>query len=256
VPLSFVAVGDLMVDVLVSGSGHDARMVLTPGGSAFNAASTAAALGADATVVGRVGDDAAGRLLLAEAAARGVRSRIAVDPDAPTGTFLDVDGEIRADRGANARFQAEHLPALSADAVLVSGYLPEETATAALEAAHAGWIALEVGRLGVLPPHANVVLANEDAARRVTGHKPDDAARVLASGRRLACVTLGPRGVVAAVDERVRHVAAADTGGVDVSGAGDAFAAGLLVALGGGASVDDALAAACRAGAARAGRTV
>ena len=53
--MRFIAVGDLMVDVLVSGSGHDARMILAPGGSAFNAASTAAALGADAAVVGRIG---------------------------------------------------------------------------------------------------------------------------------------------------------------------------------------------------------
>jgi sugar/nucleoside kinase (ribokinase family) len=254
----FLAVGDLMVDVLVSGSGHDARMVLTPGGSAFNAACTAAALGADATVVGRVGDDAAGRLLLAEAAARGVNSEIAVDPEAATGTFLDVDGEIRADRGANARFRPEHLPAVAADAVLVSGYLPDETVTAALEEAEASWLALEVGRLRVLPPRANVVLANEDSARRLTGQDPDDAARELASGRRLACVTLGGRGAVAATDGHVRHVSAPDSGraGADVAGAGDAFAAGLLVALAGGASIDDALAAACRAGAVRTGGTV
>ena len=101
--------------------------------------------------------------------ARGVHSEIAVDAEAPTGTFLDVDGEIRADRGANARFRAEHLPVLAADAVLVSGYLPEETVTAALAAAQAPWIALEVGRLSVLPPDAHIVLANEDAARRLTG---------------------------------------------------------------------------------------
>jgi sugar/nucleoside kinase (ribokinase family) len=255
VPPSFLALGDLMVDVLVSGGGHDARMILTPGGSAFNAAATAAALGADATVVGRIGDDAAGRLLLSELKAHGVRPEIAVDPEAPTGTFLDVDGEIRVDRGANARFRPEHLPALAADAVLVSGYLPEETVGAALQDAQVPWLALDVGRLGTLPSHANVVLANEDAARRLTGEDPDNAARALASGRRLACVTLGRDGAVAAVDQDVRHVAAPDAGG-DVAGSGDAFAAGLLVALGGGASVDDALEAACRAGAARAGGIV
>lgn len=251
--MRFLAVGDLMVDVLVSGSGHDARMVLTPGGSAFNAASTAAALGAEATVVGRVGDDAAGRLLLAEVLAQGVNSEIAVDPAAPTGTFLDVDGEIRADRGANARFRPEHLPVLAADAVLVSGYLPEETVAAALEQAAARWLALEVGRLRALPPEADVVLANEDTARRLTGKDPQDAARSLASGRRLACVTLGARGAIAVADARVRHVAGTDGVVADVAGSGDAFAAGLLVALGGGASIDDALAAASRAGAARAG---
>ena len=63
---------------------------------------------------------------------------------------------------------------------------------------------------------------------------------------------------MAAWDGQVRHVAAPRhrQAAADVAGSGDAFAAGLLVALGGGASVDDALSAACRAGAARAGGTV
>ena len=34
----FVAVGELLVDVLAEGAGHDARIRLRPAGSAFNAA--------------------------------------------------------------------------------------------------------------------------------------------------------------------------------------------------------------------------
>jgi len=39
----FVAVGELLVDVVAEGAGHDARIRVAPGGSAFNAAVTAAA---------------------------------------------------------------------------------------------------------------------------------------------------------------------------------------------------------------------
>jgi sugar/nucleoside kinase (ribokinase family) len=250
----FLAVGDLMVDVVARGGGHAARIFLTPGGSALNAAACAAGLGADAAVGGRVGDDPAGRLLIAELEAMGVRPEVGVDAEAPTGTVLVVEGEIRADRGANVRFAPEHLPELDADAILVSGYLPEETVTVALERARAGWIALDAARLDAIPDVAPVVLANEAASRRLTGAGPEEAARRLAEGRRLACVTLGSRGAVAASDGRIESARAPAAPPGDPLGSGDAFGAALLVELARGAEIPDALAAACRAGAASAGR--
>jgi sugar/nucleoside kinase (ribokinase family) len=203
--IRFVAVGDLMVDVTASGKGHSARIATVPGGSALNAATWAAELGADARAVGRVGDDAAGRLLLSELALRGVRADVSVDPDAPTGTVLVVDGEIRADRGANARFGPEHLPELEADAVLVSGHLPPATVAATLDRASAPWVALDAARLTSIPEQASVVLANEAAAQRLTGKTAHEAARELAHGRRLACVTLGARGAVVGVAGEGEH---------------------------------------------------
>ena len=52
----FVAVGELLVDVIAAGAGHGARIRVRPAGSAFNAAVAAVAAGADATVIGTVGD--------------------------------------------------------------------------------------------------------------------------------------------------------------------------------------------------------
>ena len=247
--IRFVAVGDLMVDVTASGKGHSARIATVPGGSALNAATWAAELGADATAVGRVGDDAAGRLLLSELALRGVRAEVSIDPDAATGTVLVVDGEIRADRGANARFTPEHLPELEADAVLVSGHLPPATVAAALAQANAPWVALDAARLASIPQEASVVLANEAAALRLTGEPAEEAAQLLARGRRLACVTVGARGAIAVRDGHVARATPETSATDDRFGAGDAFAAGLLVALARGEELDDALASACRCGA-------
>jgi sugar/nucleoside kinase (ribokinase family) len=247
--IRFVAVGDLMVDVTASGKGHSARISTVPGGSALNAASWAAELGAEATVVGRIGDDAGGRLLLSELALRSVRADVSVDPEASTGTVLVVDGEIRADRGANARFAPEHLPELEAEVVLVSGNLTPETVAAALGRAISPWIALDAARLNSIPQQASVVLANEDAARRLTGESAEAAARVIARGRRLACVTLGARGAVAVREGHVARATPETNAPEDVFGAGDAFAAGLLVALARGEGLEDALASACRCGA-------
>jgi sugar/nucleoside kinase (ribokinase family) len=174
----FVAVGELLVDVVAEGSGHDARIGVRPGGSAFNTAVAAAALGADATVIGAVGDDPAGRMALGELEARRVRVEVAIRRGS-TGVFLLAGGEIRVDRGVSRELD---LPAtIEADAVLVSGYLPIETITAALPRVRAPWVALDAARLDELPAGANAVVANEEAARRALPAGLRDAGR---AGRR------------------------------------------------------------------------
>jgi ribokinase len=237
----FVAVGELLVDVIAAGAGHGARIRVRPAGSAFNAALAAAAAGADATVIGTVGDDPAGRMILTELAAHGIEAEVAVAAG-PTGTFLLTDGEVRVDRGVSHDLD---LPTrIAGDAVLVSGYVA--AAEAALARAEAGWVALDAALLAQLPPGGNALIANEEAAERLTGARPDDAAGILADGRRLACVTLGARGAAAVLDGRaewVRPEAAAD----DAPGSGDAFAGTLLTALAQGDDLAPALARAARA---------
>jgi ribokinase len=250
---SFVAVGDLMVDVSAAGKGHAARIEIAAGGSAANAAVWAADAGADAAVVGRVGDDFAGRALRSALEQRGVGVELTVDPDAATGTFLVVDGEIRADRGANGRLRPEHLPRrLAADAVLVSGYAPRDTVEEALERAESDWVALAPGFLDDLPRSADGVLVDEDEGQRLTGHDAEGAVRALGRAFRLACVTRGAAGAVAVLDGRLEAAAAPEVATVRPVGAGDAFAAALLVALARGSDLAEALASACRLGAAAA----
>jgi sugar/nucleoside kinase (ribokinase family) len=246
---TFFAVGDVMVDVTAVGVSHGARISLTAGGSAVNAAIWAAIAGADATVVGRVGDDLGGRALRTELQERGVGADLSVDFEAATGTFLVADGEIRADRGANARFSPDHLPdPLEADVVLLSGYLPGPTVARALERAEGTWLALAPALLDPLPPGANAILVDEIEARRLTGSAPEAAARMLGERFRLACVTCGADGAVAMLDGRVETARPEPVDNASPVGAGDAFAAGLLVALARGAGLRDALEAGCSLG--------
>lgn len=237
-----------MVDVVVTGRGHDARAAVRAGGSAAIVAAWAAEAGADATVVGRIGDDFAGRALRSALELQGVTCLLSVDDEVPTGTFLLVDGEIRADRGANARLTPDELPErIDADGVLVSGYLRADTVAAALGRAGAGWIALSPGPLEPLPPGANAVFVNDEEALRLTGKKPEDAARALGERHRLVCVTRGAEGAVAILGGTLRAAAATAVPKPAV-GAGDAFAATMLVALVSGSVLDEALAAASAAG--------
>jgi sugar/nucleoside kinase (ribokinase family) len=264
-----IAVGDVMLDgalpAPVPGRRIHGRIELRPGGSAANAALAAVRLDARAAVVGRVGIDAAGRLVSDALAEAGVELLLARDADTPTGCVVVVGGSaIVADSGASARLTPDDLPAtLEADAVLVSGYsllqpVPEKAARAALERARTALLAVDaasanlieafgVDRFFAATASADVLLANADEARVLTGLEGEAAALALANRYRIACVKLGSAGAVAAsagktVRATVRQIEHADT-----LGAGDSFAAVFLLALARGAELDAALRTGCEA---------
>lgn len=268
----FLAVGDVMLDVIAAagtdGAVHSAVRV-RGGGSALNAAVWAASEGAHAAVVGRIGSDPAGGMVRTMLAEAGVDSLLASDRDAPTGTVVYTGNGVVADRGATARLTPRDLPRrLEARAVLVSGYalLHEDTRPAALAAlakARADWIAVDVAsaslvervgpeRVFELAARADVLLANEDEARALTGAGPAEAVVALGRRFRVACVKRGPHGALARSGERTLSAPAPHVLDETVAGAGDAFAAGLLVALARGDDVASALALATRLGTAAA----
>jgi ribokinase len=242
-----------MIDVVAAGRGHDAVVRLGAGGTAANAAAWAAALGARATAAGAIGDDPGGRFLRSELERHGVEPLLAVEAGERTGTFVLADGALHVDRGANARLEpAALLPLPDADAVLVSGYLPSETLDAVLSEARAGWVMLDAAALDDLPLGGNAVVANEQRARALTGDEADRAVLALGERYRLACVTLGARGALAILDGTLERAEPPQRVMQEVPGAGDAFAAAVLVTLARGDTLAHALEEGCRCGAAAA----
>ena len=225
--MKLVTVGDVMVDVVAErlperGERAHGGVQLRAGGSAVNAALVARELGAEAQVVGRVGSDAAGDLVVAMLEGRGVEARLARDADLPTGTAVALADAVMADRGANARLSPEDIPSpLRGDALLVSGFAlfqdgSREAALAALAAFEGAWTAVDLAspRLARADFDARVVFATEAEARVVSG-----------------------------LDDRYELVCLKDDYGVERTspfGAGDAFAAAFLVALADGAAPDEA----------------
>lgn len=255
--MRFVAVGEAMLDVLaapVPGTRHG-RITVRAGGTAVNAALAAAAAGAEAAVVSRVGDDLPASLLREELEAASVEPLLRVDASRPTGCFVRLGDEIAANRGASACIAAADLDGVAADVVLVSGYTllnPDtaEAATAALAlsawtGADAGSVAL-AGRaesLGALAA-ARVVFADEEEGETLTGRTGAEAARALAERCEFAFVKLGAGGAVAATGtEAVALPAIAIDADAPFVGAGDALDAAVLLALARGAGLEDALAA-------------
>ncbi len=268
-PHDLIAIGDVMLDgtlpAPVAGARVHGRIRLGAGGSAVNAAREAARLDANAAVVGRVGADAAGRLVADSIAADGVEALLAVDADAPTGCVVVVGGSsIVADPGASGRLAPSDLPAsLEAGAVLISGYTllqrgSEPAARAAIDRARTAWLAVDAGSSGLVTAFGverfleatstvRVLLANADEARALTGLEAEDAALALAQRYDVACVKLGGAGALAASGEDVVHESVQAIERDDTVGAGDAFAGGLLVALARGAALAGALRSGCDA---------
>ena len=115
---------------------------MTPGGKGANQAVAAAKLGAEVRMVGRVGEDAFGPMLLRGLESYGVDvSRVASDPDSPSGTAVillgaDRENHIVAVYGANMRCDDEQVreaqSALDgADCLLLQLEVPLEVSLAA-----------------------------------------------------------------------------------------------------------------------------
>lgn len=274
--MDVICVGDLMLDVsaesraIARGGDVHGHVRLRPGGSAANAAVWAAASGAETQVVGRIGDDPAGRIIRESLVERSVDPALSTDRSAPTGTMLVVhaseDRSMVADRGANATLRPEHLPAsLEAKAVLVSGYLllqreTHATARAALERARAHFLAVDAASWPLIESvgadtffawtrAANVLFANEREAEALCGEPGEDAAAALAHRYPVVCVKLGSRGAVMSWEGLLIRFSTDPVEGVDPTGAGDAFDGALLAALAHGRSPGEALRVACAAGA-------
>jgi sugar/nucleoside kinase (ribokinase family) len=283
-----VCVGDLMLDVSVRlpgppvpGSDTPARISVQCGGQAANVAAGLAAHGIATTLVGRVGADVFGRRVMDELAGDGLELRVSVDPELPTGVcvvLVDPAGErtMLPDAGANDALASRPFPAQvldSAAMLYVSGYPllrpgSRPAALAAIDAAREHGCAVAVD-LASAAPLADVgaaavlewvggptlLLANTDEARVLApGRADDELAHALARLSGEAVVTHGAAGACWS-DGRARiHVPASPVAVLDSTGAGDAFAAGLLAAGARGADPSTALAAAADAAARVVGR--
>lgn len=266
---TIVCLGDVMADVLARlpgplaiGSDTPAPIAFRPGGSAANTACWLASLGAPVLFAGRVGDDPAGRDAVAALQAAGVRTRVSVDPVLPTGAcivLIGPDGErtMIPSTGANAALAEADLTDLlgPADHLHLSGYSllnegSRPAARAVLDQAVAAGASISVDAasaapiravgavalLGWLPP-GTLLIANADELAALT--ERNYPAELV--GRSLTVVVKdGAAGARIADARGVRRVATTPVPVLDSTGAGDAFAAGLLAARRLGAELEEA----------------
>ena len=112
--------------------GNDTTTVISThgGGAGGNVASWLAVLGNDVTMVGRIGDDAAGAAITTEFDALGVSYGDIVKEGLHTGVVIclvdpSCERTMLADNGANAGLSIDDLPALDGvNAIYITGYAP------------------------------------------------------------------------------------------------------------------------------------
>jgi len=247
------------LDRVAMATSNPVAMRETFGGVARNVAENLARLGLPVRLLTAVGDDPAGAALLRHARALGLDPEPAlVVPGAVTGSYtalLEPDGELAlgmCDLSVLERLTPAELdrrrPVLAASPLRVADLNLRQDVLEALRAdslergAALVLVAVSEPKMARLPRNLegiSLLILNAGELAVLAGHAlagPEQAAAaalpLLDRGLGGLAVTLGPAGVVCAAPGREpAHLPAPPVRVVDVTGAGDAFSAGVVAAL-------------------------
>jgi ribokinase len=241
------------------------EFVTAAGGKGANQAVGAARAGGKVTFVARVGRDMFGDQAVAGFRRDGINVNYIVrDPVAPSGValiFVAKDGEnsIAVAGGANGRLSPADVKKakrafVGATAVVMQLETPLETvqATAALAARAGVRVILNPAPARPLPDKllklVSILTPNETEAELLTGIKVSDARaaaraadKLLAKGVETVILTLGALGAFVAGAGIRQLVPGFKVKPVDTTAAGDIFNGALVVALGEGRTLSDAV---------------
>lgn len=272
-PPRIVVVGSFMMDLVVKAPRRPAKgetlvgsdFGIFPGGKGFNQAVGAARLGAQVTMVGRLGQDIFGDMFMESLAAEGIDARFVIR-DTTSGT--GVGTPVIDDEGDNSiviipRANLSLTPAdveLAAAAIRDADVLMLQLEVPIAASQRAAEIGNEAGTkvlinpapAAVLPPAflrlADVITPNETETAVITGIgvAGNDGPRLAAAalhdaGCQSVVLTLGGRGAWLSCATHNQLVSGYSVKVVDTTAAGDAFCAGLAVALGEGQSLYNAV---------------
>ena len=236
------------------------------GGKGSNQAVACARLGAKVSFVARIGTDPFGQMAMDLYRDEGIDvSYIKQSADSPTGVgFIIVERSsghncITIDPGANELLTADEVAqcegAFKGSAVLLTQL---EIPVAAAEAALA--CGRERGAITILNPApvrplapailqmVDILTPNQSEAKVLAGLSPNAdvepegvARELIGAGVKQVIMTLGERGALIVTAKSALHVPGLRISAVDTTGAGDAFNAGLAMALACGESLEAAV---------------
>lgn len=233
------------------------------GGKGANQAVAAARLGADATFITCVGNDAGGKALVAQFAADGLDTSLVKYSESPTGTaliFVDDNAEncIAVAPGANIDLLPSDIDAaekaIAGSAfVLLQLEIPMETVERAVSLASEKGVKVVLNPAPVVPlsdeliSKLYLITPNETEAERITGiaiESESDARKaaeaLFAKGAENVIVTMGSAGSLVCTKTSTIFVPARKVKAVDTTAAGDVYNGALVSALSEGKSLEDA----------------
>ena len=270
---NIVVVGSLNMDLVIRAAhipkpgetilGTDFQTI--PGGKGANQAVAAARLGGKVSMVGRVGEDPFAKVLLQNLKTVGVDvNHIQSDPDAASGVALIVvddrgENSIVVGSGANMLLSEKDVEAAEsvisdADVLVMQLEVPLEVVIRAAGIARANDVVviLNPAPARSLPTElldlVNILVPNESETALLSGlparsqtELETAASFLLDSGIQTVVITMGNRGALMADSKKVKLFEAYEVQPVDTTAAGDAFVAGLGVALGNGKTLPEAV---------------
>jgi ribokinase len=245
-----------------------------PGGKGANAAVAVVRAGAEAALIGCIGDDEFGRMEMAYLDQEGVDlSGVTILPGVTTGAaiiMIDAEGEntIMVANGANDHLTkkavAKKLQSQqdTLDGILINFEIPEVAVAAGVRVGKDLGIPvlIDAGPPRTYSPetwaNCTVLTPNALEAATLVGYpledevKAEQAAReLLAAGPQAVVLKLGARGAMIITAEQTSIIPSFPVDVVDTTGAGDAFSGTLSVAIGEGLSLEEAVWRANAAGA-------
>lgn len=241
------------------------KMEFVPGGKGANQAYAAGRLGADAAILGAVGCDTYGDMLLSNLESAGVdTSQVIRREEVSTGIALITvnsqgDNSIVVVSGANAKVSCSDIDGnleliKSSDIVLLQMEIPIETVC------YTAKVAKSLGKMVILDPapvprhfpeelyrYVDIIKPNETELSMLTGidftekNIQDAVSWIRDKGVKNVLVTLGERGVYLDSEEfGTLKIPAMEVCAVDTTAAGDTFTAAVAVMLAQGKSIREA----------------
>lgn len=247
---------------------HGHSFAINAGGKGANQAVAAAKLGASVKMIGKVGSDANGAMLLDNFRASGVGTDGIDTWSGPCGvaviTVCNGDNCIILDGGANDHVDPAQIDAHRdliqwADFLIFQLEIPMETVlhAAKLAKSYAKTVVLNPAPITPIPPQllscTDLIVPNQSEAegllhRSIHGIEDAKKAALEIQGMGVAhvIITLGSDGCVYTCGQEVYHHGIIPTKVVDTTAAGDSFIAGVVTSLAEGCSMDEAIGFATR----------
>jgi sugar/nucleoside kinase (ribokinase family) len=235
----------------------DYQKSMSAGGSAANTIHGLAMLGAETGYIGVVGEDELGGFFVRDMIHAGVESHL-IHSKQETGRAValitpDSERTFATFLGAAIELSAEHIaPAIPDPAsgifknysyFHIEGYLVQnhELIRKAVQMARenglivsidmASYNVVEANRdflLSVITEYIDIIFANEDEARALTGLEPAEAVDALSKLVKIAVVKTGSNGSLVKSGNDLYQIGIIDVSPVDTTGAGDLYASGFL----------------------------
>jgi len=226
---------------------------ISPGGSAANTIHGLSRMGVETGYIGSIAEDAYGtyfkngledfgtNTFLNYSLIETGRATTLISPDSERtfGTYLGAAIDLKAHM-----LKPDHFKGF--DFLHFEGYLVQdkELVMRAVELAKQNNMTISVDMASfnivesnreffkmLISEHVDIVFANEDEARSLTGKEPDEALHDISEKCQIAVIKLGEKGSIVKSGEEIAAIQAIPAKSIDTTGAGDLYAAGFLLGL-------------------------